>query len=74
MEEEKTKNFSNELKQVLSFIENDLVKQFPTPIITADYFIFAILDQKDSFAYGQLYKNLTSVSLDAIHDSFYKHL
>lgn len=74
MEEEKTKNFSNELKQVLSFIENDLVKQFPTPIITADYFIFAILDQKDSFAYNQLYKNLTSVSLDAIHDSFYKHL
>lgn len=74
MEEEKTKNFSNELKRVFDFIEEELVKQFPTPIITADYFIFAILDQKDSFAYDQLYQNLTSVSIDAIHDSFYKHL
>lgn len=74
MEEERTKNFSNELKKVLSFIEDTLVKDFPTPIITADYFIFAILDQKDSFAYNRLDENLTGVSLDAIHDSFYKHL
>ena len=74
MEEERTKNFSNELKNVLSFIEDTLVKEFPTPVITADYFIFAVLDKKDSFAYNRLYENLTSVSIDAIHDSFYKHL
>lgn len=73
-QEERNEKFSNELKQLLSFIEKTTVKEFPTPIVTAEYFVFAVLDQKDSLAYTRLYDNMTNVSLDAIHDSFYKQL
>ena len=44
-------NYTNELNRLLSFMENTLGKEMPTPVLTLDYFILAILDQKDSTVY-----------------------
>ena len=44
-------NYTNELNRLLAFMENTLGKEMPTPVLTLDYFILAILDQKDSTIY-----------------------
>lgn len=44
-------NYTNELNRLLGFMENTLGKEMPTPVLTLDYFILAILDQKDSTVY-----------------------
>lgn len=44
-------NYTNELNRLLGFMENTLGKEIPTPVLTLDYFILAILDQKDSNVY-----------------------
>ena len=44
-------NYTNELVRLLGFMENTLGKEMPTPVLTLDYFILAILDQKDSNVY-----------------------
>ena len=44
-------NYTNELNRLLGFMENTLGKEMPTPVLTLEYFILAILDQKDSNIY-----------------------
>ena len=44
-------NYTNELNRLLGFMENTLGKEMPTPVLTLEYFILAILDQKDSTVY-----------------------
>ena len=44
-------NYTNELNRLLGFMENTLGKEMPTPVLTIEYFILAIFDQKDSTIY-----------------------
>lgn len=44
-------NYTNELNRLLGFMENTLGREMPTPVLTIEYFILAILDQKDSNIY-----------------------
>ena len=44
-------NYTNELNRLLGFMENTLGREMPTPVLTLDYFILAVLDQKDSTVY-----------------------
>jgi ATP-dependent Clp protease ATP-binding subunit ClpA len=44
-------NYTNELNRLLGFMENTLGREMPTPVLTLEYFILAILDQKDSNIY-----------------------
>lgn len=44
-------NYTNELNRLLGFMENTLGKEMPTPVLTLEYFILAIFDQKDSTIY-----------------------
>ena len=44
-------NYTNELNRLLGFMENTLGREMPTPVLTLEYFILAILDQKDSTIY-----------------------
>lgn len=67
-------NYSNELNRLLVFMEETLADELPTPILTTDYFILSVLNQKDSFAYDRLNNELTSVALELMHDGFYKYL
>ena len=66
--------FSNELKRLLSFIENSLSRELPTPIISIEYFVLAFLQKKDSFAYTVLTKYLTSLAMNTIHDTYFEML
>ena len=44
-------NYTNELNRLLGFMENTLGREMPTPVLTLEYFILAIFDQKDSTIY-----------------------
>lgn len=41
------KGFSDELNGVMSFIENELAKAYPTPVISLDYFVTAVMLTRD---------------------------
>ena len=71
---ERKDNYSNELERLLLFMEQTLAKELPTPILTSDYFVLAVLNQRDSFAYNRLYENLTTNTIDSMHDSYYRYL
>lgn len=52
--------FSNELKEVFKYIKNTVIKDFPTDIITLDYFIYAIMSKHDCVAYKILNRTMLS--------------
>lgn len=65
-------NFSNELTRLLEFIDEKLVKEHPTAVVSLEYFVLAIFDQKDSFIYKIFYDNMLSTSIDELHDAYYR--
>ena len=67
-------NFSNEFKTFLSFIENTLSKELPTPVISMEYFVLGFLEKQDSFAYKVLNTYLTTHKINTIHESYFEVL
>jgi ATP-dependent Clp protease ATP-binding subunit ClpC len=63
---------SNELQELLNFINNTLSKELPTLTIDLDYFILAIFAQKNSNIYKHLLNSLMTSSIDAIYESYYQ--
>lgn len=66
--------FSNEFKTYMSFIENTLSKELPTPIISMEYFVLGFLEKQDSFAYKVLNIYLTTHAINTIHDTYFEML
>lgn len=52
--------FSNELTEVFKYISNSIVKDYPTDIITLEYFIYAIMTKQDCVAYKILNRTMLS--------------
>ena len=63
--------FSNELNRLLTFIEERLVPEHPTAVVTLEYFVLAIFDQKDSFIYKIFYDNMLSTNIEALYEAYY---
>jgi len=63
--------FSNELTRLLTFIEERLVPEHPTAVVTLEYFVLAIFDQKDSFIYKIFYDNMLSTNIEALYEAYY---
>lgn len=68
----KNERYSNELNRLLTFMEEKLADEMPTAIFNLDYFILAILDQKDSFIYRRLDDNLTSMTMETLFNAYYE--
>jgi len=64
--------YSNELNRLLTFMEEKLIEEMPTAVFNLDYFILAILNQKDSFIYRRLDDNLTQMTLDTLFNAYYQ--
>ena len=67
----KNEKFSNELTRLLAFIEERLVPEHPTAVVTLEYFVLAIFDQKDSFIYNVFYDNMLSSNIEALYEAYY---
>lgn len=63
---------SKELENLLSFINGVLSKELPTLSIDLDYFILGIFMHKQNSIYYRLDNCLTSSSIEAIYNAFYK--
>lgn len=47
-------NFSDELKSVFKYIENIILKKYPSKVITTDHFLLAVIEYEDCLAYKVL--------------------
>ena len=63
---------SQELNDLLYFINNNLAKELPTLTIDLDYFILGIFTQRKSAIFHRLDNCLISSAVDAIYSAFYK--
>lgn len=66
-----SEKFSNELNRLLAFIEETLVSEHPTAIVTLEYFVLAIFDQKDSFIYKIFYDNMLSSAIETLYEAYF---
>lgn len=66
--------YSDELKDLMEYIEKDLTSELPTYSISIEYFILGVLVQKKSFVYKRLYTYLTESTLIAMQDAFGNNL
>jgi len=66
--------YSNELNELLSYMKDVLARDIPTPTLSPDYFILAILNQRKSYAYSRLDSCLPSGTLNAMEDSYSNYL
>ena len=63
-------NYTNELNRLLGFMENTLGKEMPTPVLTLEYFILAILDQKDSTVYKIINDCCSNMAKNRIYTTY----
>ena len=69
MQNEK-KNPTLELANVVNYMLNVLVHEFPTDFISPEYLILAILDNKNNHAYMFLETILTEKTMNELRDVF----
>ena len=65
-----SKSFSNELKEIFDYINNVLVKEYNTDIVTIDYFILASLSCRNSVVNEVLSKIIFDGHLDEMRKHF----
>lgn len=66
----KKKVFSEELNNILSYIEDILVTEFPTEVISPEYLVLGIMDVKNSHANLILENCLMSSSIDKLKQAY----
>ena len=64
--------FTDELKEVLDFIENTLTKEHPVLAINENYFLLAIFQKKDTLAYKIIDALLSSTAFNLIYDAYFR--
>lgn len=63
-------NYTNELNRLLGFMENTLGREMPTPVLTLEYFILAIFDQKDSTIYKIIDDSCSNMAKNRIYTTY----
>lgn len=69
---EQWEKFTEELKDVLSFIENTLTYEHPVLAINENYFLLAIFQKRESLAYKIIDALLSSTAFNLIHDAYFR--
>ena len=64
--------FTDELKNVLEFIENTLTYEHPVLAINENYFLLAIFQEKSCLAYKIIDALLSSTAINLIHDAYFR--
>lgn len=64
--------FTEELKNILDFIENVLTYEHPVLTINENYFLLAILQEKNCLAYKIIDAILSSTAINLIHDAYFR--
>lgn len=70
----KEKRFTNELKQVFDYIQNTILKEYDTDVITTEYFILSIFENDYSVANKVLSKVMLHDDIENAKAHFYEWL
>ena len=70
----KEKRFTNELKQVFDYIQNTILKEYDTDVITTEYFILSIFENDYSVANKVLSKVMLHDDIQNAKAHFYEWL
>lgn len=70
--EEQWNKFTDELKDVLTFIEKDLTYEHPVLAINENYFLLAIFQERNCLAYKIINALLSSTAFNLIHDAYFR--
>lgn len=68
------KSFSDELTNILKYIETKLISDFPSKNIVSEYFIIGILENKNCFAYAALEECLMNEIINGIVEEYSYYL
>lgn len=68
------KSFSDELTNILKYIETKLISDFPSKNIVSEYFIIGILENKNCFAYVALEECLMNEIINGIVEEYSYYL
>lgn len=69
-----TELYSVELGRILQYMTRDLLEEYPTSILTTEYFIISLIHNKDNIAYKILDDCLTSTNIDNILTKYHDRL
>lgn len=69
---EQWEKFTEELKDVLNFIESTLTYEHPVLAINENYFLLAIFQKRESLAYKIIDALLSSTAFNLIHDAYFR--
>ena len=64
--------FTEELKDVLNFIESTLTYEHPVLAINENYFLLAIFQKREALAYKIIDALLSSTAFNLIHDAYFR--
>lgn len=63
-------NLSNELKKLLSYMEEVLAVSYPTAKLTLNYLMLAMFEYEGTLVNHRLEKCISSISMKSIHDAY----
>ena len=63
-------DYTIEMKEVLNYMSDILITEFPTDKLTIEYMVVALLDKKKCHAFMILDNKLTSTSINSLHDFY----
>ena len=66
--------FTTETKELFEYIENTLVKEFPTDNIIIEYFLLSIFENEECTAYVSLSKTMLNMSMNVMREWYVKYL
>lgn len=68
------KKSTKELTDVIEYINNTLLGEYPTEKITSEYFLLAILNNEDCYAYRTISQIMLTETIDVLRSWCYKHI
>lgn len=74
MENDVTKWYSIELNRILQYMTTELLEEYPTVSINAEYFLLSVLINKNSLAYKLIDSCIISVNIEAIIKTCHENL
>ena len=69
---EQWEKFTEELRDVLTFIEDTLTYEHPVLAINENYFLLAIFQKREALAYKIIDALLSSTAFNLIHDAYFR--
>ena len=67
---EASRVFNDDMKNVMSFIQDEIAKVYPKPVLSIEYFVLAILNIRDCSAFKLLGPNLSSYNTTQIATAY----